>query len=209
MWHWWMDYWLGSAEAAEPSVSVACERGVDRRSLHKCFVVLAWVLLTTATILPAQDFTADTRDMEATLGSLYDVISGEAGVVRDETRFRNLFWPGATLSAIRTDSTGKRMVRVMSVDDFYKGMSEFVKTNSFHEKEIARRVESWDGIAHVWSTYEIRKHQEDAEPFARGINSIQLFRDGQRWWVMSIYWQPESKEVVLPKDYVRKGKVKP
>jgi hypothetical protein len=28
-----------------------------------------------------------------------------------------------------------------------------------------------------------------SEPFMRGINSIQLFNDGKRWWIVNIYWQ--------------------
>jgi hypothetical protein len=190
MWHWWMN---------------------SSRLWVRRIAALALPLLLALPVLgQSADFSADTRDLETTLHSLYDVISGEAGVVRDEARFRNLFWPGAHLMAIRPDSTGKRTVKVMTVDEFYTGMSSFVKTNSFFEQEIARKTEQWDGIAHVWSTYEIRKHREDPEPFARGINSIQLFWDGQRWWVTTIYWQPEFPEVTLPKAYLpkRKGKTK-
>jgi hypothetical protein len=36
----------------------------------------------------------------------------------------------------------------------------------------------------------------------RGINSIQLFNDGKRWWILSIYWQHESKQHPLPKEYL-------
>jgi hypothetical protein len=163
-------------------------------------------LFTSLSAQQPADLTPDTRDLESTLASLYHVISGEAGEVRNEARFRNLFWPGATLSAIRQDSAGNRAVKVMSVDDFYTGMSEFTKTNSFFEREIARRTERWEAIAHVWSTYEIRRDQNDPEPFLRGINSIQLFWDGTRWWVMSIYWQPELNDTALPKTYLRSKK---
>jgi hypothetical protein len=74
--------------------------------------------------------------------------------------------------------------------------------SGFYEKEIARRVEHFGSIAHVWSTYESRHDPSDAEPFMRGINSIQLFHDGKRWWVLSIYWQHESTKQPLPTKYL-------
>ena len=55
--------------------------------------------------------------------------------------------------------------------------------------EIARRTEQFGNIAHVWSIYESRHNEDDPEPFMRGINSIQLFNDGKRWWIVNIYWQ--------------------
>jgi hypothetical protein len=36
----------------------------------------------------------------------------------------------------------------------------------------------------------------------RGINSIQLFNDGNRWWIVNIYWQQESAEDPIPDMYL-------
>jgi hypothetical protein len=43
---------------------------------------------------------------------------------------------------------------------------------------------------------------KDATPFARGINSFQLFFDGTRWWILTIYWQEETPEHPLPAEYL-------
>jgi hypothetical protein len=72
----------------------------------------------------------------------------------------------------------------------------------FYETEVARRTEQFGHIAHAWSTYESRHHPDDPEPFVRGINSIQLFHDGSRWWIVSIYWQQESTEHAIPQEYL-------
>jgi hypothetical protein len=40
----------------------------------------------------------------------------------------------------------------------------------------------------------------------RGINSFQLFNDGKRWWVVTIYWQQESKDNPIPKEFLKSGK---
>ena len=57
-------------------------------------------------------------------------------------------------------------------------------------------------LAQVWSTYESRHSENDPEPFMRGINSIQLFNDGTRWWIITIYWQHESPDDPLPEKYL-------
>jgi hypothetical protein len=72
----------------------------------------------------------------------------------------------------------------------------------FYEQEIARRTEQFGRIAHVWSTYESRYELSDPETFMRGINSFQLFNDGKRWWILSVYWQHESKEHAIPQKYL-------
>jgi len=74
--------------------------------------------------------------------------------------------------------------------------------HGFFEKEIARRTEQFGHIAQVWSTYESRHNADDLEPFMRGINSIQLFHDGNRWWIVNIYWQQESAEDPIPTKYL-------
>jgi hypothetical protein len=74
--------------------------------------------------------------------------------------------------------------------------------NGFYEKEIERRTEQFGQIAHVWSTYESRHSPDDPEPFMRGINSIQLFNDGSRWWIVNIYWQQETPTDPIPPAYL-------
>ena len=52
-------------------------------------------------------------------------------------------------------------------------------------------------MAQAFSSYQSFRRGEPA-PFARGINSIQLFWDGQRWWIMSIFWDAERPGNPLP-----------
>jgi hypothetical protein len=65
-------------------------------------------------------------------------------------------------------------------------------------------MESWANIEQIFSTYESRHAAADPKPFARGINSFQLFNDGKRWWIVTIYWQEESTNTPLPKKYLGK-----
>ena len=92
--------------------------------------------------------------------------------------------------------------QILDIEGYIARVEPLIERQGFYEKEIARRVEQFGQIAHVWSAYESRHDPSDAEPFMRGINSIQLFNDGSRWWIVSIYWQHESALHPLPDKYL-------
>ena len=148
---------------------------------------------------------ADVESIDAIIAATYDVISGPRGMRRDWERERSLFYPGARLMPTATVA-GKNDVelapQILDVEAYIARVEPLFEKNGFYEREIARRVESFGSIAHVWSTYESHHDRADPEPFMRGINSIQLFNDGKRWWVLSIYWQHESTQQPLPKQYL-------
>ena len=73
---------------------------------------------------------------------------------------------------------------------------------SFFEKEIARTTERFGNVVHAFSTYESRRAASDPTPFMRGINSIQLFTDGKRWYVVTIFWESESPANPIPAKYL-------
>ena len=73
----------------------------------------------------------------------------------------------------------------------------------FFEREVARRTEQFGHILHAFSTYEARHKAEDAKPFLRGINSIQLMNDGKRWWIVTVFWEAESAQTPLPEKYLK------
>jgi hypothetical protein len=146
----------------------------------------------------------DVESIDAIIAAAYDVISGPAGKKRDWERERALFWPGARLIPTAT-VPGRNDVNLaplmLDVEGYIERVEPIFAKSGFYEKEIARRVEQFGQIAHVWSTYESRHDPSDAAPFMRGINSIQLFNDGNRWWILSIYWQHESPQHAIPEKY--------
>jgi hypothetical protein len=144
---------------------------------------------------------ADVKSMDAIMAALYDVISGPAGQKRDWDRMRSLFAPGARLIPAAKRSSGEVTARVLSVEDYISHAQPFFDKEGFFESEVARRVEQYAHIAHVFSTYESR-HEKAGKPFARGINSIQLLNDGKRWWIVTIYWEGETPETPLPEQYL-------
>jgi hypothetical protein len=110
--------------------------------------------------------------------------------------------PSTGLSPRRAGTTGLAP-QILDIDGFIARVEPFFKENGFYEKEIARRTEQFGNIAHVWSIYESRHNEDDPEPFMRGINSIQLFNDGNRWWIVNIYWQQEDPDSPIPDKYLK------
>jgi hypothetical protein len=146
---------------------------------------------------------ADVSSPDAIIKALYDVISGPAGQKRDWNRMRSLFVPHARLipTRVRADSAADAIV--LSVDDYISRAGPGLEQNGFFERELARKTESFGSIMHVFSTYDSKRTAQDEKPFARGINSIQLLRDGNRWWVVSVFWDSERPGNPIPEKYLK------
>ncbi len=130
----------------------------------------------------------DSLTVDAIITALYATISGPPGG-RDWDRLRALFHPQARLAPIKTvdGSTGPR---VLDIEQFIAQAGPHLQTNGFFESEVWRRVETFEHVTHVFSRYQSR-HTADGEPFARGVNSIQLVNDGIRFWVYSLLWDED------------------
>jgi hypothetical protein len=146
---------------------------------------------------------ADVASLDAILAALYDVISGPAGQPRDWTRFRSLLVPNARLMPAAPRAGGGTSLLIWSADDYFRAAGAGLEANGFYEREIHRVTEEFGNVVHAFSTYESRRTANPGEvPFARGINSIQLLKDGGRWWVVTIYWQSERQDAPIPARYL-------
>ena len=158
---------------------------------------------TAAPVTPAAN-PGDVNSIDAIIAAVYDVISGPAGKKRNWDRMRSLFINGARLIPTSPRPTGGYGSRALAVDDYIARAEPFFEKEGFYEKEAARRTEAFGQIAHVFSTYESRHAPEDVKPFQRGINSFQLMNDGNRWWVVTIFWQGEDEKNPLPEKYLKR-----
>ena len=155
-----------------------------------------------ATPAPPAAKPADVASPDAILAAVYEVISGPAGQARDWDRFRSLCLPGARLVPTGPKKEGGGyFARIMTPDEYVARATPFFEKEGFYEKEAARRMERYGNIVQVFSTYESRHDPKEA-PFARGINSFQLFFDGARWWVVTVFWQAETAENPIPKEFL-------
>lgn len=147
------------------------------------------ILLTSMVVLTyagsiAQAQTArpeDVSSIDGIIRAYYQVVSGPAGGVVDTERDRSLHHPNAWVAIAGTDSAGRPRVRVMRLADYHGANAP--RGQGFYEWETNRVVQRSGNMVHVWSSYASAR-TEGGEPFARGVNSITLFHDGVRWWVM-------------------------
>src|SRR6058998_2929248 len=97
---------------------------------------------------------ADVESLDAIIAATYDVISGPAGKKRNWDRERSLFISGARLIPTAVEA-GRNDVdlapQVLDVDAYIARVEPYFATTGFYEKEVARRVEQFGQITHVWS----------------------------------------------------------
>ena len=145
---------------------------------------------------------ADVESIDAIITAVYDVISGDAGEVRDWDRWNTLFLEEAMLSPTGPTQDGRWGRAIIPARDYPDRVGATLETNGFVEAEVGRVTERFGNIAHAFSTYVSFRSRADTEPFQRGINSFQLLYDGARWWVVSVYWQAETADYPIPEKYV-------
>jgi hypothetical protein len=138
--------------------------------------------------------------LDGIIRAYYDVISGPAGSRPDRAQDAFLHHADALVAITGVRRDGTRSIRTMSLDEYHEAFGG-ERTTGFYEREIHRRVERFGSIAHVWSTY-VSSREPDGTPFARGINSIQLFHDGVRWWITSWVFDTERSDNPLPLEYL-------
>jgi hypothetical protein len=144
----------------------------------------------------------DVQSLDAIVAAIYDVISGPPGA-RDWNRFNSLFAKDARLIAVRMPKDGKPSLAVMTPKDYADRAGSYFMEHGFFEHELSRKTDSFGAMTHIYTTYESRE-TKDGKPIDRGINSMEFFYDGQRWWCVEIYWDAERPGNPIPEKYLGK-----
>jgi hypothetical protein len=144
----------------------------------------------------------DVKSPEAIVAAVYDVISGGKGQQRNWDRMRSLFVPDARLIPAIAGKDGHNDALMLSVDGYIDRSGTRLISTGFFERSIHNEMEQFGNIVQIWSTYESRHSPKDPEPFARGINSFQLLKDGNRYWVVNIFWDSETPNKPIPLKYL-------
>lgn len=142
----------------------------------------------------------DVASPDAIIKAMYETISGPAGG-RNWYRLRSLFLTGARMIPIGRRVHKQGELQVMDLDEWIEDVSDYLAENDFYENEIVRHTDRYGSLIQAFSTYEARNQPEQA-PIARGINSIQLLEHEDRWWIVTVFWDNESKDNPIPGEFL-------
>jgi len=162
---------------------------------------LALALVLGAPPAAAQSLAArpeDVATIDGVIKAFYDVISGPAGQPRQWQRDSTLYIPRVQFVAMSVEN-GKPVPAVMDHGQFARAYNSAFVDRGFFERETKRVTKRFGNIAHVFSAYEYRA-TEQGPVQGRGVNSIQLYWDGTRWWIASATWDDERPDNPIPAE---------
>lgn len=134
------------------------------------------------------------QDVKAIPAALDVAIGGRAD--KDPACLRALFLPEARFVPVRTDSTGKPVVRIVSLDDYIANKNR-MGADLLDERQVKFSISQFGNVAHLWSTYVLKVN---GKQLARGVNSIQAVKTDAGWRVLEVSWQAEDKNIQLTKE---------
>ena len=144
----------------------------------------------------------DVSTIDGIIKAFYAAISGPKGQPRQWSRDRTLYTPGVRFVSM-SEQDGKIRSSISTHQQFVDRTNESFVNNGFTEREINRVVRRFGNIAHVFSTYE---YTNDAgTDKGRGVNSLEMFWDGTRWWISAASWDDERPNNQIPKEFLPKG----
>lgn len=151
---------------------------------------------------------ADWDSLDALLQALYEGVSHPADGEPAWARLEPLFATGAGLTPPTHGVDGT--ARALSFGQFREAALQGIaarrdqgNARGFFEREIGRETTTFGTLTQVSSAYEARFRAEDANPFLRGVNFIQVARSGNRWAIVSIAWDTEGPGNPIPESLIR------
>ena len=146
----------------------------------------------------------DVSTPDAIIRALSDSISGPAGQPRDWNRFRSLFVPGGGRLVVIREAhpnapTNKEAdVIVLTPDDYIARNTAATQSVGIFEEPLVSRGESFGEMTHVYSSYQLKHAKDDPTPIARGVNSYELLRSANRYYILQVYWTVERVANPIP-----------
>lgn len=167
-------------------------------------IILLLMSLLSASLLHSQENSvsdsdsADVSSIDNIIYAYYGITSGPAGE-RDWVRYRNLFQPEAQINARVFAQDGKLQYVSGTMEDFISQVDEYFTASGIFEEEIGRSMHLYRDVAHVFSAYETRLAANE-KPYHRGVKSMQLVYDQDRWWIVNILYNNESSKDPIPEE---------
>ncbi len=154
-----------------------------------------------ARLTPGAPRPEDVGTLDGIINAYYDVVSGPAGSVPDQARDQTLHHPNARITLLNRKADGTTSADMITLAEYYQRSGTGPRKVGFFEREIHRTTERIGSLVHVWSTYE-SSDQPVGGKTHWGINSIQLYWDGVRWWVLGWVFDDDRHGLPIPARYL-------
>ena len=165
-------------------------------------LLLSCCLLISLHLSAQETMAADTNAVKSIEGIVQEVLriySGEQGKLRNWNAFRDLFIPSARFTIVDHDDYGGPY-ETATLDEMVALLDDAFFDQAFSTYETGRVVEEYNGIAHVFQSFYLKKKENNER---RGINSYQLLHADGRWWIVNMLWTVDSNGVKVPEKYLR------
>ncbi|WNB18138.1 hypothetical protein [Marivirga arenosa] len=169
------------------------------------YILITFILFSFNQNLFSQNYLKDVQSVENIMSALTEVISGPADQERDWERFKFLFSEDAKLIPTLINEEGEISYNYWTPQEYIDMYKKYREGTAFYEQELNRITEEFGNIVHCFSTYAVRT-EKNGPVQRRGINSIQILRDKDRYYIMNVFWSNESENDNLTSKYLPKNK---
>lgn len=142
----------------------------------------------------------DYSTIDGVVKAYYQITSGPPGK-RDWQAYRSLFKDEAQINAKVFNMSGAMQYVHGTVNEYIGMVDEYFTLNAYFENEIGRKTQQYQDVAAVFSAYE-NKLATNQKTYHRGIKSIQLVLDKERWWIVNILYNNESVKSPIPEEWL-------
>ena len=165
---------------------------------------LSWPHASPAQTVVVKDVPArpaDVNTLDGLMRAFYEIVNTAPEDARQWDRDRTLYVPWVRFIATSTDASGKVKTRIWTHQQYVEATEPLVAAG-FKEWEISRKTKQYGNIAHIDSVYEGEAVADGKVERFKGLNSIEAYFDGSRWWISSVMWMSESPAHPIPGEFL-------
>lgn len=141
---------------------------------------------------------------EQAVSTQWSALSNDPGASADLAALKRIFHEDAVVFGGRYKD-GVPVVRRSTAEDFLKPY-ERVSEKGFYECEVSRVMQTYDRFAVAYSIVESRTDKNATAPDFVGVNSVQLYKMGSQWRILSLYYHVEKQGLPIGLGDGRSGK---
>lgn len=165
-------------------------------------LIILVVIIAFNITAQTKSYDQDVVSIESIGKAYYEIVSGPIGQPRDFDRLRNLFHPNANLTfSYWSEAEQKNKLMPLDIEGYIEKL-DYLDKKGFYEEELYVSSESYGSITQSISTYKFWMEDKTAE--GRGFTSYQYFWDGDRYWILSMFWMMESEKYPIPEAFLSK-----